>query len=136
MKSVRWWWSVASNSEITWVTNSLKINLAGATAKATHYLAKTTDFYSLRSMSAAKKSAKWTDRSGNARNGLFSDYNIDSSSAGSTYQIDLYHRVNYGVWLEIRWGGKWGIINRTVESEGPKFFATANAVMAKMFGGA
>lgn len=132
---MRWWWSVASKSGVNWTSNSLKINLTGATAKAAHYLAKTTDFYSLRSMSSAKKSAPWQDRSGNARNGLYSDFRIDSSSSGATYQIDLYHRMPYGIWLESRWGGKWGIINKTIDSEGPKFFAKANGVIAQIFGG-
>lgn len=126
---------MAGNPGLTWTSDTLSIGFAQAKGKAAAYLSRTTDYYSLRSMASAKTKAPWTDRSGNARGGLFSTYKVEVNADNSVYQIDLYHRVNYGFWLEVRWNGKWGIINKTIESEGPKFFAMANQVMANMFGG-
>lgn len=116
---------------MTWTSDTLTSNLKGADKRATQYLARTTEYYSLRSETYAKSKARWTDRSGNARSGLASQYKVD----GGVYQIDIFHRVSYGIWLEVRWNGKYGIITRTVESQGPMFFAMANKVIAQMFGG-
>ena len=124
---------MASN---TWVSDTLTPNLSGAGNKAAAYLAKTTAYYSLRTEVFAKSKAKWRDRTGNARSGLSADYEAQiRGDGGGTYTINLYHRVPYGIWLEVRWGGKYGIINHAIESEGTAFFKAANDLMANMFGG-
>lgn len=126
---------MASKTGLTWTSDTLTGNLSHAQDKAVQYLAKTTEYYSLRSETYAKSKAKWTDRTGNARSGLTAQYSINVGATNSVFQIDVFHRVSYGIWLEVRWNGKYGIINRTTAYEGPKFFAMANRVMAKMFGG-
>jgi hypothetical protein len=126
---------VASSVGLTWTSDTLKINLAKADGMATAYLSRTTAYYSLQSETYAKTRAKWTDRTSNARSGLSADYRISAGSGGASFEIDVYHRVKYGIWLEVRYNGKYAIINRTVAYEGPRFFDTANKVMAKMFGG-
>lgn len=120
-----------------WEADPSKIvsNLAGATQKANFYLSRTTEYYSLRSETYAKTKAPWTDRSTNARSGLTSTYRGEISSSGARFEIDIFHRVPYGIWLELKYNGKFSIIGKTVNSEGPRFFAAANTVMAKMFGG-
>lgn len=120
---------------LVWTSDNLTPNLKDAHERATFYLSKTTEYYSLKAEEYARKRAKWTDRSGNARSGLASVWTGDVSSSNATFQIDIFHRVPYGIWLEIKAGGKWGIINRTIDFQGQKFFDTANKVMAKMFGG-
>ena len=62
-----------------------------------------------------KNNAPWTDRTGNARNGLAARAFRDGSEVG----IVLYHQVDYGIWLETRWSGKYAIIQPTIDEMGP-----------------
>lgn len=118
---------------MAWSGDNLASRLLDSSIAAQQYLARTTEYYTLHSETYAKGNAPWTDRSGNARSGLASQHHIDSGLAGSNYNIDIFHRVSYGIWLETRHGGRYGIINRTVQAEAPQFFAAANKLMATMF---
>ncbi len=88
-----------------------------------------------RSEAFAKSKAKWTDRTGNARGSLSGTYTANISRDSARFEITISHGMPYGIWLELRWNGKFAIINKTVENQGKAFFDTANKVMAKMFGG-
>jgi len=65
----------------------------------------------------ARANAPWADRSGSARQGLTAEH-VD----GGAFQhaIVLYHTVDYGIWLEIRWNGQYAIIIPTIEHFGPE----------------
>jgi hypothetical protein len=63
-----------------------------------------------------KGNASWTDRTGNARNGLKAETVIETNSVA----ILLYHQVPYGVYLETRWSGRYAIINPTIEVFAPQ----------------
>ena len=59
----------------------------------------------------AKVHAAWTDRTGNARQGLFARaYRVAASVV-----IVLSHKMDYGIWLEIAHSGKYAIILKTLE---------------------
>lgn len=122
---------------LTWTADPavLANKLGRATQKAHVYLSKTTEYYSLRADTYAKGKAPWTDRSGNARSGLSTLYRGELSKTSARFEIDVFHRVPYGIWLELKYNGKWSIINRTISVEGRRYFKAANAVMARMFGG-
>ena len=60
----------------------------------------------------AKSNAPWTDRTGNARQGLTGF--VDDVSATMVY-LYLSHRVTYGVFLEIKNSGRYAIILPTLE---------------------
>lgn len=60
----------------------------------------------------ARKNAPWTDRTGNARSGLFTRTEINP---GTSYTIILSHTVPYGIWLEVRWDAKYAIIMPTLK---------------------
>lgn len=64
----------------------------------------------------AKQHAPWTDRTSNARNGLHADVAVIPFKA---YTITLSHSVSYGIWLEIRWSGRYAIIMPTIQNELP-----------------
>lgn len=66
----------------------------------------------------AKQNAPWNDRTGDARAGL----NAEVVSDNGTLSIVLQHGVDYGIWLEIRWGGRYAIILPTVETMGRKLY--------------
>lgn len=63
----------------------------------------------------AQDNAPWEDRSGDARAGL----TATARHRLNYYYIDLYHTVDYGIWLEIRWEGRFAIIKPTLEHYGP-----------------
>jgi hypothetical protein len=77
----------------------------------------------------ARRNAPWHDRTGNARNGLHADYIGDRD--GDRHVIRVYHTVPYGIWLEIRWAGKYAIIWPTVQSEGARILAGMNKLIEK-----
>lgn len=55
--------------------------------------------------------APWTDRTGNARRGLFSFAEQDNNSV----VLYLSHTMSYGIYLEISFGGRYQIIIPTIE---------------------
>jgi hypothetical protein len=63
-----------------------------------------------------KGNAPWTDRTGNARSGLRARVRKNGEN---TVAIVLYHSVPYGVFLEVRWGGKYGVIPAAMAMAGP-----------------
>lgn len=66
----------------------------------------------------ARANASWTDRTGNARGGLFGT----SEVAQKMVIIYLSHgpAIDYGVWLELANEGRYAIIMRTVEAHLPE----------------
>jgi hypothetical protein len=74
----------------------------------------------------AKQNAPWTDRTTNARNGLSAR---SGKNGRSTHYIVLAHQVPYGIWLEVRWSGKYAIIMPTIEVYGPKVMETLEKIL-------
>lgn len=134
MRRVHWWRSVAS--KLTWAGGSVLLkNLAGANDKAVFYLSKATALYSLKSEGYARTKAVWTDRSSNARGGLTGTYDVSLGADTSSYTINVFHKMNYGIWLELRFNQKYAIIKKTVDAQGPKFFQMSNDIFNRMFDG-
>lgn len=64
--------------------------------------------------SYAKDNAKWTDRTGAARQRL----NAYVSATGNGYRITLAHGVEYGIWLELAHGKRYSIIPQSINYVG------------------
>lgn len=64
--------------------------------------------------SYAKKNARWTDRTGHARQRLTGDVLVASNG----YKLRLAHGVDYGVWLELANEKKYAIIQETIDHVG------------------
>jgi hypothetical protein len=58
----------------------------------------------------AQTHARWTDRTGNARQGLTGQAFID----GTAIILVLFHTMDYGIWLEIALAGNYAIIMETL----------------------
>jgi len=85
--------------------------------------------YAPQAESYAKLNAPWTDQTTNARNGLF-------ATAGKTdeeHWIVLAHRVPYGIWLEVRFAGRFAIIIPTLEHLFPLVMRSLNRVLERKF---
>jgi hypothetical protein len=61
----------------------------------------------------ARLNAPWTDRTGNARAGLHANVNVINQ--GEAFELIVAHSVPYGIWLEVRFSGKYAIIQPTVD---------------------
>ena len=76
----------------------------------------------------ARTNAPWEDRTGEARSGLNAEFYGDEGFMG----ITLFHTVDYGPWLELRWGGKYAIIIPTIETLGPELLERMQRMMDRI----
>ena len=74
-----------------------------------------------------KSNARWTDRTGNARQTLSAEV---EDMALDMVTILLEHGVEYGVYLELAHGGVWGILGDAVDTWGPIVWADVRAMLA------
>lgn len=74
----------------------------------------------------ARTNAPWKDRTSNARNGLKGEVDI---AALHHYAVTLSHSVPYGIWLEVRWAGKYAIIMPTIRQESVKLAAILRSTL-------
>lgn len=74
----------------------------------------------------AKANAPWGDITGSARAGLDVDVSTPSKDL---IELSLFHSVDYGLYLEVRWGGELAIIIPTIETLGPQLLAELNGIM-------
>jgi hypothetical protein len=77
-----------------------------------------------------KTNAPWTDRTGNARNGLAARAYSEKNSHG----IVLYYQVPYGIWLEVRFNGEYAIIGPALEYWGPIVMTGVKDMLEKIGG--
>lgn len=75
----------------------------------------------------AKANASWTDRTGQARQGLTGL----SQASADLVTVYLYHRSDHGKWLEIAHGGPYRIIIPTLTAH----YGEAMALIAQVIGG-
>lgn len=75
-----------------------------------------------------KSNAPWNDQTGNARQGL-SAKEVESVDA---FHLVLYHSMPYGIWLEVRWSGRYAIILPTVSKLGPQVMQAVRGLMGRM----
>ena len=90
----------------------------------------TMKFYEPQVENYAKLNAPWTDQTTNARNGLIAS----SGKEGGSHYIVLAHQVPYGIWLEVRWGGKYAIIMPIIDVYGPKVMSTIQKILDRYKG--
>jgi len=69
-------------------------------------------FFAARMESDAKAAATWTERTGNARQGLTGKA-VKTATGVILY---LFHQATYGIWLEVKNAGRFAVILRTMEA--------------------
>lgn len=113
--------------------NDLKLrgNLEALGPKINKYLTVTTDFGAVNGVKEMKTKAPWTDRTTNARSGLWTmPRHTGSGPIGfAQHEIVFGHAVDYGIWLEIKQPHKGG---RPIVM--PTTIATGKAVMNTLKG--
>lgn len=87
------------------------------------------NYHSTRAVAYARQNAPWTDRTTNARNGLFAT--VGYARGNRAFVMVIGHSVPYGIWLETRFSGRYAIIRPTVDHVGPLVLATANTLVRR-----
>jgi len=100
--------------------NPITKKLATAAALSPEYVEAVLEYHAGNAQNQMRTKAPWTDRTGNARGGLFAQV----FKEGLTRGIVLYHTMPYGIWLEVRFSGKYRIIVPTVNTTGKKVMTT------------
>lgn len=112
------WLIVADKGGIVWKGN-LSGNLQTLGTRVKARMVATARHVAPQIQSDMRENAKWNDVTGNARNGLFASVKVSTNKV----DIVLYHSVPYGIWLELRWSGKYAIITPSLAKWGPRYFA-------------
>lgn len=107
---------MATRSDIRIISDTLRPNLDIADEKALAAIDIAMDYYVLRAVNYMRTHARWTDRTSAARNGLLAK----RFGHGDGSSIVMYHSVPYGIWLEVRWSGRYAIIGPTMHEIGPQ----------------
>ena len=102
----------------------LILRMQAGLAVATTGFAKEVEAY-------AKEHAPWENRTGEARAGL----TAQGEQRLVRYTITLYHTVDYGIWLEVRWDGRFAIILPTIEHMGHVLMARLSIAELATLGG-
>lgn len=89
-----------------WNSRNLQRNVRDLDEKVDGQIRAIFDRQALRGAAYMKMNAPWTDRTGNARAGLYAQSRHDRNS----HEIILSHSVAYGIWLEIANSGEYQII--------------------------
>ncbi len=79
---------------------------------------------------SAKQNAPWTDRTGNARSGLFGTAEQDLARGIVTIYLSHSAVLDYGVWLELANGGRHQVIMPTLEAHLPELKAMLDEIFA------
>lgn len=85
-------------------------------------------YWATAASSEMKAGAPWTDRTGAARAGLAAV----PRRSGSKAILILFHSVHYGVYLELRWSGRYAIIGPIMHSVAPRLMAMLTQALRNM----
>ena len=126
-----WWWSVASSASFD--ASEIIRSLDVGHIRGENFISDLTTYYALQGEGYAKVNARWTDRTGNARGGIVGQADNSGARRGH-WEIHLAHSVSYGIWLEVRFGGRYAIIRPTLERIAPQYWRDASQLMGRMYG--
>lgn len=76
-----------------------------------------------------RTAAPWTDRTGNARNGLFAEAVEEDDGV---FWIIMRHTMHYGFWLEVKNDGRYAIVKPTIIEYGPKVMAMSERLLDRL----
>lgn len=126
--SVERWWNALANNFINWNPGDLAANLADFSPRTERALAAVMAFEAPHVEGHAKNTAPWTDQTGNARGSL----TARPFKRGNTYGIRLSHGASYGIWLEVRFSGRYAVIAPTIQAMGPQVMTTASQLFGRL----
>lgn len=122
-----------SGGGFKWDSGVLTTNLKNLSESLARMIVATVEYHATRGEAAMKLNAKWTDRTTNARNSLHTVTSHENTLGNkSRHTIVFAHGMPYGIWLEVRFAGRFAIIMPTVSSEGAELMKTLNNAVARL----
>lgn len=121
---------VLAESRIEFDARTMVANVATLQPKIRRAIRAAMDYHATRAVAYARANAPWTDRTSNARNGLFST--VGYARGNNVFVMVIGHSVPYGIWLEVRFAGRFAIIRPTVDHVGPQVMATAQTLVGRV----
>ena len=120
-----------ARSRVVWNDKQLAGVLRNAPAKLDLGMTAILERAKPRAERYMKYNAPWTDRTGNARQGLH--------AATERHKLRLYalifaHTVEYGIWLEVTHGGVNRIIEPSVRNQGDALMRDVSGLFGAVFG--
>lgn len=112
----------------TFVFDSLSPSLQQLLPKVDAAVDLVFDRYEAEAETYARTQAPWTDRTGNARAGLFAQHEADHMVK---HELIIYGTMPYTFWLEVRWSGKYAIIGPTMFEMAPRMAADLAAAVSR-----
>lgn len=125
IRSGRWRKASPYESNKAYKINTLSRGMASFVFKTNDAIIEKTKDFAADLVQYAQNNAPWEDRTGAARSGL----NSEVEYGDDEFTISLGHGVDYGIWLEIRWGGRYAIIIPTIETMGPDLFQRCQGII-------
>lgn len=98
------------------IKNSMLRGIAIAAVEVPHHLENEVLDVAVEALDYAQANAPWEDITGDARSGL----DVDVRMEGEVIVWEMSHSVDYGLYLETRWNGKFAIIMPTLEMFAPQ----------------
>lgn len=123
--------NAGNRDAITW-GGTLPVNLKLFPARMDSSIKAAFEYHRGHLESSMKRNASWTDRTSNARNGLRATVEGKGNALGGTYTLAASHSVPYGIFLELRWSGRYAIIMPSLEAEEPKLMKTLSMLFAQI----
>lgn len=105
---------MAKNGAFRLDAEGLLKGLIGTESKAEMAIRMYAENSALQLQNDARINARWTDRTGHARQRLTGSV----ATVAKGYELSLAHGVDYGVWLELAHEKKYSIIPETIEYTG------------------
>lgn len=93
------------------IRNTLGPGIAAMAVSFPHELEENVLNTAIKALDYARANAPWSDRTGDARRGL----DVDVRQEAREIVWEMYHSVDYGIWLETKNSGELAIIMPTLE---------------------
>jgi len=110
-----------------WKSDTLRPGVKGFPDRMNRAIIAATEYGATRGEAYMKREARWRDQTGNARNGLFTA----TEHTPRRHRIIHAHSVPYGIWLEVRWSGRYQIIVPALRQTGQDVMR----VLSRLVGG-
>jgi len=94
------------NKGMTFNSHRLETNLSTFNERANKGITAAFEYQAPKSAGRMRSEAPWTDRTGNARNGLFTA----TKHSGTRHSLLLAHGMHYGIYLEKDHSGRYAIV--------------------------
>jgi hypothetical protein len=117
-----------ANNRIHWVSDTLSPGLERFPSKLEAGVALYFEYEESKVQDYMRANAPWTDRTANARQGLF----CKAKSTPGNHALVCYHTMPYGIWLEVKNNGQYAIIIPTIQHEGARVMRGLSQLLSKM----